>query len=738
MTHVNTPARRTHPLIAALVAAFVIVLVECFVFNFACLRSHSARPANASQSLIEQGANGTANPQVTLGPGLALHGNGLLRVTDATKAYVDVPSNGSSPYAQVLMTSPNNIARARTTMTQAQRDELYRELVHVRLDGGRMQTVAVNAPRSTYLPYQDSETRHAQPNGDHTVRLWIEEATDSLIPIVGLDANAHVPFSWNWAQVLLMAAFAALLIAFSPRSRLWLMPLDTGSRLQRGAFTIGALALAGYTAVQIYWQIAGAAPMAYHTPGRYSYDYDQYDHVAQALMNGHAWLDLPVPEQFAQLHNPYDTAARDHLLEQGVTHIYWDYAYHDGHWYSYFGVLPALLLFLPYRAITSLFVPGGLMLPNASADMLLMFGAAIFGCLLVIRLLKRMPVQVSVATCALSCLAFVLGSNLLYFWHRTNFYSIPFASGLCLTFLGMWLWLGAPVARKRTCTLGRSDSADASPSLSLRHVAFGALCIAATVGCRPTFALTALLAIALFFPQVRAVFSASTWRERAMRIQALRFLCALIIPAMLIVIPVIAYNAMRFGSFTDFGNAYQITVANMTDFHTPLSQMPRALCYYLFLPLTFGNDFPWLELTAAPTPTWFFTETTPAGLFVLMPLALLAFAVPFMRRPLGRLYATLTSMLALAMVLLVFDAYVGGFAWRYLADFSWLVMLCALAVTAWLVERHPVWRVVFVIVLVYAIMLALASMFVIGRDDAMINIMPSRFADVRSWFTLLP
>ena len=99
----------------------------------------------------------------------------------------------------------------------------------------------------------------------------LRRQTDSLIPIVGLDANARVPFSWNWAQVLLMAAFAALLIAFSPRSRLWLIPLDTSSRLQRGAFTIGALALAGYTAVQIYWQIAGAAPMAI-TSGRYSYD----------------------------------------------------------------------------------------------------------------------------------------------------------------------------------------------------------------------------------------------------------------------------------------------------------------------------------------------------------------------------------------------------------------------------------------------------------------------------------
>lgn len=30
------------------------------------------------------------------------------------------------------------------------------------------------------------------------------------------------------------------------------------------------------------------------------------------------------------------------------------YAFYQGHWYSYFGVVPALLLFLPYRAVTSL------------------------------------------------------------------------------------------------------------------------------------------------------------------------------------------------------------------------------------------------------------------------------------------------------------------------------------------------------------------------------------------------
>lgn len=36
--------------------------------------------ANLSM-LIEQGSNSAADPQVTLGPGLAIHGDGLLQVT---------------------------------------------------------------------------------------------------------------------------------------------------------------------------------------------------------------------------------------------------------------------------------------------------------------------------------------------------------------------------------------------------------------------------------------------------------------------------------------------------------------------------------------------------------------------------------------------------------------------------------------------------------------------------------
>lgn len=65
--------------------------------------------------------------------------------------------------------------------------------------------------------------------------------------------------------------------------------------------------------------------------------------------------------------DPYDVATRQRLLADGVSPVYWDYAFYQGHWYSYFGVVPALLLFLPYRAVTSLFVRWRAVCPAVAA-----------------------------------------------------------------------------------------------------------------------------------------------------------------------------------------------------------------------------------------------------------------------------------------------------------------------------------------------------------------------------------
>ncbi len=357
-----------------------------------------------------------------------------------------------------------------------------------------------------------------------TTTIWIEETRGALVPIENVRANVRVPFDFDWARVGTMMAVALVVIAFLPGSWLWRTRLDTASKRQRWLFALALAPLAFYTVWHVVWGIRFAAPLRFHTDGGYTYDFDQYGHVADALLHGRLWLDLPVPQELAQaanpydvaqrdrlfdkgvspvywdyafralLHgrlwldlpvpqelaqaaNPYDVAQRDRLFDKGVSPVYWDYAFRDGHWYSYFGVLPSLLLFAPFRVVSSWFAPGGMMLPARCAELLLMFGMAVCSCLLVIRVLKRIVGAVPLATVVLACVAYLIGATAPYLWFRTNFYSIPFAASLLLAAWGLWLWLGAE----------RGDG-----TLSWPHVAAGAACIAATLGCRPTFALTAM------------------------------------------------------------------------------------------------------------------------------------------------------------------------------------------------------------------------------------------------------
>lgn len=128
-----------------------------------------------------------------------------------------------------------------------------------------------------------------------------------------------------------LLVLALVLVAlWRPGSRLWKVPLDTSSVRQRVALGV-LLAIPGVaTAAVVVWQLVSAVPLSFHTDGMYTYDYDQYDHVARALLDGHAWLDLDVPQGLRDADNPYDVATRQQLLADGVSPVYWDYAFSMG------------------------------------------------------------------------------------------------------------------------------------------------------------------------------------------------------------------------------------------------------------------------------------------------------------------------------------------------------------------------------------------------------------------------
>ncbi|WP_169171465.1 hypothetical protein [Bifidobacterium oedipodis] len=740
----------------ALIAAIVLIAAaECAVFNLPFWRTLGA----------STDTNAVHN---TLGAGLQRTDEGLLRVTDPTKAYLELTADGTSDYLRVDTVSDEAIEQANQQAQADTQSDAATESsdgntegntdsksskplssIHIRVDvggqAGRVQWLSPSVERSHIV----------KASGSGTVRVWIVEKLGAVVPISDARANVRVPFAVNGLRMAAMAVILLLIAIWRPGSRLWRIALNPSSTRQRLAFTGIMLVVCAAFGASIIWQLRHAQPLVFHTENGYTYDFDQYAHVADSLIAGRSWLDLPVPDQLAQTADPYDVPTRLKLLEDGVSPIYWDYAFYNGHWYSYFGVLPAALLFVPYRLLT------GMILPTSAAEQFLTMLFIVFFSMLVLRVVHRVMPATSLAAASLTVTGALLGAQVGYLAYRTNFYQVPFAASLALTSLGLWFWLGADTCARPLRKADRWSVGDTKP-LSLPRLAAGALCIAANFGCRPTFTLTALLAFPLFWPQIRALVG----ELRARRIswgKALHAPLAVILPAAVVVAPLMVWNQVRFSSPFNFGNAYQFTVSDMTRYTTPLEDMPATIWYYLFLPLRFTNHFPWLSISPAPMPVWGYYEVMVGALFTATPLMLLAFALPFLRKlEMHGLRPWLTGCLVLAGVLVVFDSYVGGLGWRYSCDFGWLAALAAAPCLLWLVNgREPsrtlagandavsgdgiahvtpwrwLTRWIVTLLTIWTLIIAVLSCFVLSRDDSLIVNNPSVWYQVQSWFSLL-
>lgn len=708
-------------MLAALACVLVVLLIECVGFNLPFWRTLGASTDSASADNA-------------MGPGLVRTDAGALRVADPTSAWLEVPADGTSDYARV-------------DVRAARQDAL--RVFHLRVtfadgDGtGVVRSVSTSSSRSLFL----------RAPGSGTMRVWVEEAKGAVVPIEAVRANVRVPFSFSPMRVALMAGVLIAAAAWRPRSRLWRIPVDPSSRGQRLAFAALTAPFAVATVANVAWQMRYAVPLSFHMTGGYTYDIDQYGHLADALLHGRVSLDLPVPPELASAADPYDVATRRRLLDAGVSPIYWDYAFHDGRWYSYFGVVPAVLLFAPYRALT------GRMLSSAAAVHLLMFLALVFLWLLAIRLVVCLAPRTSVAAVSILLAFMPLASNAVYLAYRTNFYSVPFAASLALTTLGLWLWLGAQTT-KRPLNPADRWRVEGAPELSLPRLGLGAACIALNFGCRPTFCLAALLGIPLFWPQIRAM--AGDLRARRIHVaHALRAPGVVLGAALVPVVPLALYNHVRFGSFLTFGNEYQFTVTDMTAFSQPLRDVPLMVGYYLLLPVRLVDAFPFVALSPTPLPQWAFAEPMVGGLVVMCPMLLAALALPWAARR-GRrpaLMALPVAALAIGMLVVVFDAASAGLGWRYMGDFGWLFALAALpgllwalngarigddavdadvvrttgATTTWPVR---IMRFVVPLALFLSLLVNVLCLFTPGRQDQMIGTNPGLFHDVASWFVL--
>lgn len=455
-----------------------------------------------------------------------------------------------------------------------------------------------------------------------------------------------------------------------PSSPLYEVRLDIASRGVAVAIALLLLFQAGI--VVCVGRVIGAslAPFdeySVSTGGPWGYDNDQYAHVADALLAGRLTLDLPVAESLRGLPNPYDTAARSETLSAAGEYFYMDYAYYQGSYYSYFGVLPALISYAPFKLLT------GRNLPNAPVA--LAYGITL-SCAIAAafyRLYRRFFNEANLGAYLTVELAAFFGCGIVYLTCLPTLYSVPILLGLTLVHAAIWCWLGA------------ADGLHTRGSLSKPYLLAGGICGGLTILCRPLYVLVALVAVGLFW---REVFRDRLFFSR----KGLGNTLCVMVPFVAVGCIAMAYNYARFGSPLDFGAAYNLTGEDMTARHFVLARVPACLFEYLFQPLTVTTAFPYVHLTTMEADfqgIWFF-EPYVGGFFALSPVALFAFGA-FRKKDAALDDACRPLALVcwvIAMVIAVADFTVASITQRYHSDFAWALLICA-ALVIWSRWQRP-------------------------------------------------
>ncbi len=161
---------------------------------------------------------------------------------------------------------------------------------------------------------------------------------------------------------------------------------------------------------------------------------DYYNLLVQGFRKGHLYMDVaPDPALLA-------LPARE---RPGYTPFLLDASLYHDRYYLYFGVVPAVVLYLPYALLT------GQGLPEAGAALIFATAGLIFSALWWLEARQRFfPSSGSLWT-AVSLLALSVGTAVPSTLRRPLFYEVAIASGYAFMMLSLWAFLRARYAERR-------------------------------------------------------------------------------------------------------------------------------------------------------------------------------------------------------------------------------------------------------------------------------------------------
>lgn len=485
-----------------------------------------------------------------------------------------------------------------------------------------------------------------------TLKIELGNTAGTIIDTSNIELNTRVPMMFSIVRVIMVTLLAMLLYILRPKSTVYNYITDLRRKKQR---IIAIIAIVVQAGVFIGMTFINSDALKWDNT---EVHHRQYYNLIEAFKSGSLSIGEG-SESLKAMENPYDYNAR---VENDVE-FNWDNAYFDGKYYSYFGVLPALLLHLPYNLIT------GKDLPNQVA--VIVFGVAlIIGIMCLLwEIIKRWFKRTPLVLYLMMSITFAVTSSLFYAVYKPDFYMVPPLAALALSVFALALWIGAE----------REDG-----TLKTSRVAWGGFFIALTSMCRPQFLVTLFFGVLLFWDNVfkkRTLFSKKSMRQTL----------GLCIPIILVAAVAMGYNYVRFGSPFDFGANYNLTTNDMTKRGMVLGRTALGVFTYFFQPMRIDAQFPFVNdfdpATVYQGVT--ITEKQIGGAFMMFPILIYALVGLFKKSWFKdkKAYIILCFSVAVSFIVAILDAQMAGILMRYLTDFVWLLMIAATMTVFALHER---------------------------------------------------
>jgi hypothetical protein len=467
----------------------------------------------------------------------------------------------------------------------------------------------------------------------------------------------------------------------------------------RRALSDPSLAAAAFGLVAFYvWTAANGYPLREAPRDGY------YNQLTAAFRAGQLHLlEEPKPEMF-ELSRPYEAA------KNAPVRLH-DASLYRGKYYLYFGVVPALTLFVPWRLL------GLGELPEALAALAFAVGGLFFWLAVLSRLLRDHLPGASAGLRAVTALVLGIASVVPFILRCSFVYEVAIAGGYFFLAGACFFFL----------------SADDERGMRVSRLALGGLFLGLAAGCRPN-----LLVAALFLP----LLALPAWRR--MPSGRGKALLAAAVPFALCLFLLGLYNRARFDSWTEFGARYQLQGLRPVSWFD-LRAVPVAFYYHFLAPPDLRLDFPFVfAVNAYPweSPDGFFMSSS-TGLLMHAPIVLaLLFAVPLLKSaPLedrDRLRWRLALIACVGFLIPLLTSFVfASAAMRFEVDFASFLIAPALVL---LVAAHRrgggrsgIVRTAVVLLLAWSMLTGLA-LSIQGGSDGLRLFNPPAFAALERRF----